>query len=110
MKAFISSLFGFMKIAASSAYKDVRKRTAFPRNLLIAPSSVALSSRRCRGSIARMKRRGDRGSPCRSPFPCLIASPGVPFRMIFEVDAERSPVIHSLYFGGNPLFCRRVRR
>ncbi len=30
VKACTSSLFGFMKTAVSSAYKDVRKRTAFP--------------------------------------------------------------------------------
>lgn len=68
VKAHTSSLFGFMKTVASSAYMDVQKRTALPRNLLIAPSLVALSRWRWRGLIARIKRRGDRGSPFRSPF------------------------------------------
>jgi len=32
------------------------------------PASVAKLSRRCNGSIARIKRRGDNGSPCRRPM------------------------------------------
>lgn len=109
-KALTSSLIGLMKTAASSAFINVQKRTTLPRSLLRTHMSVTLSKRRWRGSIAKMKRRGDRGSPCRKPFPCLIVSTRIPFRVIFEVEVDSNPVIHSRHFYGQPLFWRSASR
>jgi hypothetical protein len=60
-----SSLSGLMKIAASSAYMDVLHLDADSGKAVSAPCCVAMSNRRCNGSMARINNMGDRGSPCK---------------------------------------------
>jgi hypothetical protein len=59
----ISSFIGLTNIAASSAYMLMR---ILANRVLIgdsSPSLEAISSKRCRGSMARMNNIGERGSP-----------------------------------------------
>ena len=97
-----SSLAGFKKMAASSAYK----LSLSLADLLVigesAPSLVAKSNSRWSGSIARMNSIGDKGSPCRSPVLCLNHCPRPPFSRT-EVEAdERSVETHALHFCPKP--------
>jgi hypothetical protein len=91
------------KMTASSAYIAVLNLAARPFSLLSKPVSVAFCRRRLRGSMARMKRRGDKGSPCRSPLPCWIGCSGTPLSITVEVEEERSDVIQLIHLVGNPL-------
>jgi hypothetical protein len=50
-----------MKKTASSAYSEVHTPFAWPGSRESRPSSTAIAMSCCRGSIARMKRKGDRG-------------------------------------------------
>jgi hypothetical protein len=102
VKAWTSSLTGFMKTTASSAYMEILRRAALPLRLVMAFSSVALERIHCRGSIANMKRSGDSGSPCLSPLPCAIFSPGIPLSSTCEVEVVSMAVTQSLHFCGNP--------
>jgi hypothetical protein len=59
----ISSLTGLTKRATSSAYILHRNLTALLLNGENNPSSVAISKRRCSGSMASINNMGERGSP-----------------------------------------------
>jgi hypothetical protein len=58
-----SSLSRLMKIAASSAYMEVLHLAAGEGKGVMIPCWVAKSSRRYKGSMAKIKSMGERGSP-----------------------------------------------
>ncbi|KAG2541350.1 hypothetical protein PVAP13_9NG684114 [Panicum virgatum] len=62
-----SSLTGFRKTVASSAYRLVRNLVTLAPNGDKNPSAVAISKSRCKGSMTMMNNSGDSGSPCLSP-------------------------------------------
>lgn len=101
---------GLMKIAASSAYREHLKRALRSASSLRWPSSVAILRSLCRGSIARMNRYGDRGSPCLNPLRWSILSPSIPFRETLEEEAERINATQSRHLALKPILSRSVSR
>jgi hypothetical protein len=87
-----SLIVGLRKMTTSSAYMEVLNLATLPFNLLSRPLSVAVSKSHVRGSMAKIKRRGERGSPCRSPLPCWIGSSAPPLSMTLDVEVDRSAV------------------
>lgn len=58
---------GEMKIAASSTYRDVTSMSKQPRRRSKWPISVAILNSLCRGSIVKMKRKGEWVSLSQAP-------------------------------------------
>ena len=103
MVSWTSSLVGFRKMAASSAYRLSLSLAEDRVNGVRSPSLVANSNNLCSGSIARMNNIGDKGSPYRNPVLCLNHLPLPPLSRT-EVDAvERSIVTQALHLGPNPI-------
>jgi hypothetical protein len=77
--AIMSYFVGFMKMAASSVYRDTL--IPLPRGEMgcNTPLSIAMCSSLYRGSIARIKSMGEMGSSCLMPLSCLRGFPGVPW-------------------------------
>lgn len=98
------------KIAASSAYREVLTCAAQLLNVVSTSRSVARSKSYWRGSMAKTKRSGERGSPCRKPVPCLIGTPGIPLIKTREDEVDRRAVIQSRHRAGKPLFWTRSSR
>jgi hypothetical protein len=70
-------LSGLMKIATPSAYMEVLHLAAGRGMIVRTLCYVAMSSRRCSGSMARMTNMGDRGSPCWTALLWLKVAPTV---------------------------------
>lgn len=64
--------------------------------------AAALSIVLFRGSIARMKSIGDKGSPFRSPLACFIFFPGTPLSRTLEEDVASRAEIQSRHFYPKP--------
>jgi hypothetical protein len=84
-----SSFSGFIKMAVSSAYKEVLHLAAAGGRGVRVPCYVAKSRRRCKGSMARMKSMGDRGSPWRTPLAWLKLGPCCPLSSTLEVVVQK---------------------
>ena len=68
--------------------------------------SSAFLRRQTRASLTKMKRYGDRGSPCLNPFSILNGFKGEPFRRM-DMDADLTRfIIHLIYVLTNPSFTR----
>lgn len=93
---------GSAKIMASSAYRQVLRGPILPGRGVSMPSSSALSRRQWRGSMARMKSKGERGSPCRNPLRWSISRPELPFRTKAEEELARIVEIQSLHLALKP--------
>ena len=97
-----SSLSGLMKIAASSAYMEVLHLATGRGKAVRTPCCVAMSSRRCSGSMARMNSMGDRGSPYRTPLLWLKVGPCCPFSSALDevvqnkMDTTRAIAVRNL--------------
>uniref|UniRef100_A0A0A9HGG9 Uncharacterized protein n=1 Tax=Arundo donax TaxID=35708 RepID=A0A0A9HGG9_ARUDO len=102
----MSSFFGLTKIAASSAYMLVRILAALCCIDCSCPASVAKSNNRCRGSIARMKSMGNRGSPCRNPVQWLKLLPLVPLSKTEDEAVDSKAETRSLHRVPNPNLSR----
>lgn len=83
----ISSLDGLINSAASSAYKLVLNCPRWSAMCCNTSIFVATANIRCRGSMAKIKIKGDSGSPCLSPFWWWKGLPGAPLSNTLE-DAE----------------------
>lgn len=70
------ALFGFKKTKPSLAYIEIRSLIDLPCNLLINLSFVTLASNGSTGSIAKIMRSGDKGSPYQMLLPLLVLFPG----------------------------------
>lgn len=99
IKFFIS---GEEKTRVSSAYCkwdtfDPARHISIPSHR---PNEIDFWNRRLKGSTARLKRKGDRGSPCLRPRYSLKKSEGEP---LIKIAADADIVqerIHSLHFNG----------
>jgi hypothetical protein len=60
--------------------------------------------------MAKIKRRGDSGSPCRKPLPCGIEFRGVPLSRTLEVEEVSRAEIQFRHCIGNPLRSIREMR
>ena len=100
-----SSFMGLMKMSASSAYMEILHLAAAEGKGERIPCCVANSSSRCRGSMARMKSMGDRGSPWRTPLPWLNLGPCWPFSNTVEVAVRKRMDTHSRQRGPKPRAC-----
>jgi hypothetical protein len=78
MVASRSSLSVLMKIVASSTYMEVLHLAADKGKAVRTPCYVAMSSKCCSGTMARMNSMGDRGPPARPP-PMAEGRPCCPF-------------------------------
>lgn len=75
----------FAKRVGSSAYWEHLSVAAQGRIGCSSPLLAANSISWCSGSIPWMKSMGESGSPCRSPLPCFIYRPRIPFRRILKM-------------------------
>jgi len=57
----------------------------------------------CRSSAAKIKRRGERGSPCLTPLSHLNCLPGTPFSRMEVYPEEKSILIHYSHLSGKPM-------
>jgi hypothetical protein len=64
----------------------------------------------CNESMARIKRKGDRGSPCLRPLLCLICAPFLPFSLTADEDDVTIRLIQFLHFGRKPFLCNNSNR
>lgn len=87
-RQFNSEVVGSAKIATSSAYNEQCRLAALGRTSLT-PFCASSSIIRWSRSMARMKRREDRGPPCLRPRACLKLSPGQLFPLTLEVEVAR---------------------
>jgi hypothetical protein len=99
----ISLLQWWIKRSVSSVYSD----TFIPMDLGATGCSKFFSIARCRiffwkGSIARIKDIGERGSPCRKPLSCLIGCPSNLFRRIIDDKVDSTILIYYLHLGPKP--------
>lgn len=101
---------GLMKIATSSAYREHLKRTLRSANSLRWPSTVIILRNLCRGSIARMKRYGDRASPYLRPLGWSILSPSIPFSETLEEEVDRIRATQSCHLALNLILSSSVNR
>lgn len=76
---------------------------ARPLSFESTPCSVARSEILCNGSMARIKRNSESGSPCLSPCLCQIRIDGTPLTMTMDEEEERIKVIHSHHRGPKPI-------
>jgi hypothetical protein len=67
-------------------------------------------NRQFSGSIAKMKRYGVSGSPCRSPRWCLILGPGHPLRRTEEEEVLSNTASQSIHLVGKPRCCSSPSR
>ena len=67
-------------------------------------------ARRCRTSATTMKRKGERGSPCRSPRRQLNQRPGTPLRRMLVFPVLRMVEIQPIHLESKPLASRIARR
>jgi hypothetical protein len=70
--------------------------------LLDAPLFGGLAKDVIGGSIAKTKRRGNKGSRCLSPLPCFIGSLPMPLRSTPEEEEDRRATIQSRNLLGKP--------
>ena len=69
----------------------------------ILPSSSAPFSCEIRASVRIMKRKGDRGSPCRSPRYGVILPFGSPFTSTWYETEEMHNRIQATHLSSNPI-------
>jgi hypothetical protein len=93
-----SLLLGSAKIAALAAYNEHLKFAAFRSTGFKTPLCTAASMMRCRGSMAKMNKSGDSGSPYLNPHACLISFVGRPLTKTLDDVVPKSAVIQSLHF------------
>jgi hypothetical protein len=105
-----TSFTGLMKTATSSAYRDSHSRVVPSWRGDMSPSFVALWRIYHNESMARIRRKGDRGPPCLRPLLCLNQSPLLPFCPTADGDDASIRLIQFLHFGGKPLLCNSSSR
>lgn len=99
-----SELVGSANIAALPAYNEQRKLAALGSTGLRIPLFAAISMMRCNGSMARMNKWGDKGSPCLNPLACLISSVGCPLMRPLKLSFPTWPQSNLSILCWNPNF------
>jgi hypothetical protein len=91
-----------MKKVASSAYIKILKLSDPLLRLLRRPIYCAFLISLCKSFIAKMKSKGDSGSPCLTPRQCKILSPDSLFTRKVEEEVFQSEAIQFLHLKPNP--------
>jgi len=63
----------------------------------------------CKGSAAKTKRRGERGSPCLTPLLLLKGLPETPFSRIAGEAELKTTLIQEIHFSEKPLLAMTCR-
>jgi hypothetical protein len=92
-----------MKRAAYLAYIEARMTILFPGSFKRVPSEVASYSIHSSESMPKMNKKGERGSPWRSPWQWITKSKTTPLIRNWEDEKARIMAIHSV----QPLACLR---
>lgn len=93
---------GFTKNATSSANREILNlKFPIPRGEITLDCSASFMIL-LSGSIAMMKRKGERGSPRLRPLACLMGCPGMPITSTFELDFWKSVEIPFLLLVPKP--------
>ncbi|KAG2567417.1 hypothetical protein PVAP13_7NG355348 [Panicum virgatum] len=106
LRAMTSSLAARTRIKVSSAYCKTGQGASI-RGWWMEGQSLIM---RWSTSATRMKRYGDRASPCRRPRIQAIQGPGQPLTRTAERNVARIWDIQLIHRGGKPLDCRMRSR